>query len=65
MSKTEYMAVNSSEFPNILNKQMKQMNHFKYLGVWITKEKGIGICKIKNRIEPDQSYLLPDFNMLD
>jgi len=53
MSKTEYMAVNSSVNFQILifNKQMKQIDNFKYLGVWVTKEERIETHEIKNRID--------------
>jgi len=55
MSKTEYMAVNSSasfQIP-ISNKQVKQVDHFKYLSV--TKEEGTR--EIKKRIEQGRKII--------
>jgi len=40
MSKTKYMAINSNPCfqISISNEQMRQMDHFKYLRVWVTKK---------------------------
>jgi len=40
MSKTKYIAINSNpSFQiSISNEQMRQMEHFKYLSVWVTKK---------------------------
>jgi len=33
------------------------MDHFKYLNVWISKEEGIGMREIKNRIEQGRKVI--------
>jgi len=36
---------------------MKQVNHFKYVGVWVIKEERIGTREIKNCIEQDRKVI--------
>jgi hypothetical protein len=35
----------------------EQMKHFKDLRIWVTKEKRIGTCEIKNRIEQGRKVI--------
>lgn len=58
--KTEYMVVNSSaQFPIFIsdNETVKQVDQFKYLGVLINKDEGIGRTEIKNRIEQSRKVI--------